>query len=128
MPDAAPSRSRALTLAVVLVSLQGVVLVGIAAFSAVEIALGRADDAAVAGFVAGCALLAGVGLVLTGRGLAAGRRWSRAPALLPQLFAVPLSFTALGGEGRWVGVLLLVWGVVTAAAVLSPAVGRALTR
>lgn len=79
---------------------QGLLLVGIAGFYAVEIAVATAADVTGALVSAGLALLAGVGLVQVGRGLRSARRWARSPALVTNLILVPVAIGLLQG-GRW---------------------------
>jgi hypothetical protein len=117
---------KALGVTAALVFLQGLGLAGIAVFYLVEILLGRAGDTALAVLALALQMVAAAALVLVARGLRNGRRWSRSPALLTQLFVIPISVGLLQG-GRWyVGVPLLVWGIVVIVLLFSPAVATAL--
>lgn len=115
-----------LRVAAALVAAQGAALVAAAAVLVVEMVVATADDLVTAAALAAMALLAGVGLLVAGRGLGARRRWARSPALVTQLFVVPVSFSLLGGSRWYVGVPLLVWAAVVLVLLLTPAVGGAL--
>ena len=118
---------RAVTVTATLVGLQALGLLGLAAFYLVETALGRADDARGAWITAALAALAGLALLLVARGLRRRRRWSRAPALVTQLFLLPLAVAQLQG-GLWaVGAPLLLWALVLLGLLLSPPLGAALS-
>jgi hypothetical protein len=82
------------------VLLQGGLLVGIAVFYVVELAVATTTDTATALVSAGLALLAGLGLLQVGRGLLRSRRWARAPALVTNLILLPVAVGLLQG-GRW---------------------------
>lgn len=114
-PSLDPGRSPALRLVAVLVGLEGCLLGAIAGFYVVEVVVGSPSDVVAALVSAGLALVAGVGLLLVARGLAAGRRWSRAPALVTNLILLPVAIGLFQG-GRWyVGApLLAVAGPVVA--------------
>jgi hypothetical protein len=115
-----------LRLTVALVALQGLGLLGVAAFYVVEMFVATTTDLAAAAVAAGLAALAGTGLLLVARGLARGRRWARSPALLTQLLIAPVAVGLVQG-GRWyVGVPLLLWAVGVAVLLFTPAVGAAL--
>jgi hypothetical protein len=83
-----------------LVLAQGGLLVGIAVFYAVELVVATATDVTRALVSAGLTLLAGVGLLLVGRGLLRARRWARSPALVTNLILVPVAIGLLQ-SGRW---------------------------
>jgi O-antigen/teichoic acid export membrane protein len=90
-----------------LVAAEGVLLVGIAVFYVVELAIATATDVTGALVSAGLALLTAVGLLQVARGLFRSRRWARSPALVTNLILVPVAVGLLQG-GRWyVGVPLL---------------------
>ncbi len=83
-----------------LVAFEALGLLAAAVFYVVELAVATADDAVRALVSAGLALVSAAGLGLVARGLAAGRRWARAPALVTNLLVVPVAAGLLQG-GRW---------------------------
>ena len=118
--------SRAVAVAAALVGLQGLGLLGVAVFYLVETALGRAEETRGALITAALAAFAGLAVLLVARGIARGRRWSRAPAIVTQLFLLPIAVAQLQG-GLWaVGGPMLLWGLVLLGLLLSPALGAAL--
>lgn len=130
MPDTpapgSPVPPRTLRAAAALVGLQGAGLLALAAFFAVEIALGAGTDLVGALGVLGAEVAAGALLLLVARGLLRGMRWARSPALLTQLLALPVAHGLTTG-GRWpVGVPLAAWALTVLALLLAPATGAAL--
>ncbi len=84
-----------------LVALQAIGLAAAAVFTVVELFVASSDDVARAAVTAVLALAAAVGLGLVARGLLAGRRWARAPALVTNLILLPVAVRAAAG-GRLV--------------------------
>ena len=117
---------RVLGVAAVLVALQGLGLVGVAVFYVVEVLRGRALEALSALIVAAMAALVGAGLLLVARGVRAGLRWSRAPALVTQLFLIPLAVNQIQSGLPLLGLPLLGLAVLLVALLLSPPATAAL--
>ena len=110
----------ALVAAAGLVAAQAVALLVVAASYAVELVRGDAEDTAVATSIAVLSLVAALGLGLTARGLVARRRWSRAPALVANLLALPVVWPFFT-EGRpLVGVVLIGWAIAVVALLFAP--------
>ena len=93
-------RPGALQVVAGLVLVQGGLLVGIAVFYVVELAVATTSDTTRALVSAALALLAGLGLLQVGRGLLRSRRWARSPALVTNLILLPVAWGLLQG-GRW---------------------------
>jgi uncharacterized membrane protein (DUF2068 family) len=124
-PAARPS---ALQVVAGLVVLEGTLLVGIAAFYVVELAVATAADATRALVTAGLVLAAGIGLLQVGRGLLRARRWARSPALVTNLILVPVAVGLLQG-GRWyLGVPLLAAATAAVVLLFSSSVNSSLER
>jgi hypothetical protein len=103
-----------------LVGLEAVGLLGVATFFGVELFVATPDDRVRALVAALLVLSAAVGLALVARGLAAGRRWARAPALVTNLLVLPVAFDVVRG-GRWyVGVPLLLWALAVLVLLFAP--------
>jgi len=60
------------------------------------------------------------------RGLFRRRRWSRSPAVLVQLLALPVSYNAFGNGAWWLAVPLLACAVVGLVGLLAPSTTEAL--
>ncbi len=109
-----------------LVLAQGGLLVGLAVFYAVELAVATAADVTRALVSAGLTLLAGAGLFQVGRGLLRARRWARSPALVTNLILVPVAFGLLQG-GRWyLGVPLIAAAATVVVLLFSSSVNASL--
>jgi len=109
-----------------LVLAQGGLLVGIAVFYAVELAVATAADVTRALVSAGLTLLAGAGLLQVGRGLLRARRWARSPALVTNLILVPVAVGLLQG-GRWyLGVPLIAAAATVVVLLFSSSVNASL--
>ncbi len=108
MPRRLPT---ALASCAALVGLEALGLLAAAVFYVVEVVIATEDDALRALVSAGLALVAAAGLGLVARGLGAGRRWARSPALVTNLLVLPVAVGLLQG-GRWyVGLPLLLLGL-----------------
>jgi len=109
-----------------LVLAQGGLLVGIAVFYAVELAVATAADVTRALVSAGLTLLAGAALLQVGRGLLRARRWARSPALVTNLILVPVAVGLLQG-GRWyLGVPLIAAAATVVVLLFSSSVNASL--
>jgi len=109
-----------------LVALQVLGLLAVVGFFVVEMSVATPDDRTRALVAALLALAAAVGLALVGRGLARGRRWARAPALVTNLLVLPVAVDLVRG-GRWyVGVPLLLWALAVLALLFAPGTDTAL--
>ena len=109
-----------------LVLAQGGLLVGIAGFYAVELAVANAAAVTRALVSAGLTLLAGAGLLQVGRGLLRARRWARSPALVTNLILVPVAVGLLQG-GRWyLGVPLIAAAATVVVLLFSSSVNASL--
>jgi hypothetical protein len=103
-----------------LVALQALGLVAVAVFFVVEVVVSSSDDAARALVTAALALLAAVGLGLVARGLLAGRRWARSPALVTNLILLPVAFGLLQGHVWYAGIPLLLWALAVLVLLFAP--------
>jgi predicted alternative tryptophan synthase beta-subunit len=107
-------------------ALEGVVVLALGVFVGADAVTGRPHDMASAIALAFMAVLAGVCLLLVGRGLWQVRRWSRAPALLTQIFAIIAAISMVQSRRQALGAIVIVIAVIGAAALLSPPSTRAL--
>ncbi|MEU9104761.1 hypothetical protein AB0D54_10385 [Streptomyces xanthophaeus] len=129
-PDAAgtgvlPGR---LTAAAVLTGLQGLVVAGLGVYMLVTGIVGDPESVQMA-MTGGATLLALAAVPLVAaRGLRLGRRWSRGPALITQLMALPVAWTLFGSGGLMAvgGAALALSAVAVAALLLNPKTTEAL--
>ncbi|MEO7981520.1 MAG: hypothetical protein ABI807_11615 [Sporichthyaceae bacterium] len=123
MPRRLPT---ALASCAALVGLESLGLLAAAVFYVVEVVVATEDDALRALVSAGLALVAAAGLGLVARGLRAGRRWARSPALVTNLLVLPVAVGLLQG-GRWyVGLPLLLLGLAVLVLLFLPSTAAAL--
>jgi hypothetical protein len=109
-----------------LVALQALGLLAVGAFFVVELFVATPDDRTRALVAALLVLAAAVGLAWVARGLASGRRWARAPALVTNLLVLPVAVDVVRG-GRWyVGAPLLLWALAVLALLFAPSTDAAL--
>jgi uncharacterized membrane protein YGL010W len=121
-----PSQPSALQVVAGLVAAEGGLLVAIAVFYVVELAVATATGVTRALVSSGLSLLAGVGLLQVGRGLLRSRRWARSPALVTNLILAPVAVGLLQG-GRWyLGVPLLAVSAVVVVLLFSASVNTTL--
>ncbi|MEE1938838.1 hypothetical protein V1L54_05320 [Streptomyces sp. TRM 70361] len=123
------SRPARITVAAALVALQGVVVAGLGVTMLVLLLSGRhADDAlqAVTGAVTVLALA--VLPLAAARGLWLRRRWSRGPAVIVQLMAVPAGWQMAQNGGVWLalGALVSLTALTVLGCVVNPTATEAL--
>ncbi|TNY38471.1 hypothetical protein [Thermomonospora catenispora] len=112
-------RPLTVTAAAALEAAEGVTALGFGAFVAWETVVGEPLDPATAWAVTGMALLGGFCMLAVARGLLKAERWSRAPAVLTQLFALPVGWSLLQSDQLVYGVPLLTAAVLALVLVLS---------
>ena len=121
-----PRPPTTLAACVALVGLEAVGLLAAAVFYVVELLVATEDDVGRALVSAALALVAAVGLGLVARGLHAGGRWARSPALVANLLVVPVAIGLLQG-GRWyVGLPLLALALAVLVLLFHPSTSIAL--
>ncbi|WP_243717354.1 hypothetical protein [Actinomadura darangshiensis] len=106
--------------AAALEALEGLAAVGFGAYTGVETATGAAVDPASAIGVTVLALAGGLGMLACARGLLRADQWSRAPAVLTQLFALPVAWSLWQSERPGIAIPMGVIAVLALVAVLSP--------
>ncbi|MQA78541.1 MAG: hypothetical protein GEV10_08690 [Streptosporangiales bacterium] len=122
MTDRTARRDRLPMLLVVpagVVLLQGLVAAVLGVLVGVDALRGGADNLPAAEIMAAFGLVAGVCLVLVGRGLLLRRRWGRAPALVTQIICVPVAVAVVQAGQYVVGVALGVLAVGAACCLMS---------
>jgi divalent metal cation (Fe/Co/Zn/Cd) transporter len=107
------------TAAAALEAVEGLAALGFGAFVAWETITGTPNDPATAWGVAGMALLGGICMLAVARGLIRAERWSRAPAVLTQLFALPVAWSLLQSDQLLYALPLGAVALVTLVLVLS---------
>ncbi len=86
--------------AALLVALEGVLLVGLGVVYGVAGLLGEPSDRLATELEAVMVVVVGALLLLVARGLDRTRAWSRSPAVVVQLFALPVGY-GLAQNARW---------------------------
>lgn len=95
-----------------------------AVYGVLELIETRASRAVV-GSGAGIILLAYAALlVVVARGVFAGRRWSRAPAIATQLIQLPIAWSFLGGATTWFAAVLAAVSLTVIVSLLLPSSTR----
>ncbi|WP_049571045.1 hypothetical protein [Streptomyces sp. SBT349] len=126
--EAAAARPRAVTVAAVLCGIQGAVAAGLGAVMLLLAVVGDPDDRTQAVTGAVTLLALAVLPLAAGHGLWRLRRWSRAPGVVVQLFALPIAYTLLGSGGPWpvAAVALAGTAVAVLGCLVNPASAQAL--
>lgn len=120
------NRPFTLLVAAVAVAIEGLTAVAIGGWVAYETLIGAADDVMSSLVLAGFALAVGAGLVWVAWGILQLMRWSRGPAVVTQIFAVPLAISLIqAGQLAW-GVPLIVAAAVILVTLLAPPTTHAL--
>ncbi|MET9788376.1 hypothetical protein [Streptomyces canus] len=128
IPETAGPRPRRLTYAAVLAALEGLALVVGGAWMLVEGVAGDPDDRQSA--VTGGVTLIVLALLplLAARGLLARRSWSRGPAVITQIMALPVAYNLLQADSVAIpaGIALAVVAVAALILLINPATTQAL--
>ncbi|WP_235558089.1 hypothetical protein [Sphaerimonospora mesophila] len=105
---------------------EGLLTLVLGGYVAVETLVGRPTDTVTSLAVAGFGLLTGAGLLWVAWGLWQMLRWSRGPAVVTQIFALPLAITLIQSEQYGYGVPLVAAAAVALVTLLAPSSTRAL--
>ncbi|MDQ0763800.1 hypothetical protein [Streptomyces canus] len=128
IPETAGPRPRRLTYAAALAALEGLALVVGGAWMLVEGLAGDPDDRQSA--VTGGVTLIVLALLplLAARGLLARRSWSRGPAVITQIMALPVAYNLLQADSVAIpaGIALAVVAVTALILLINPATTQAL--
>lgn len=116
-----------LALVALIEGLEGSVLVGSAVYIASGAVTGVVSDVGSAVALAITMALLGLGALVVARGLYRRRRWSRAPAALSQVFALPVAATFFQAGRVEVGLPLGAAAVLGLVLLFHPATTRILT-
>jgi hypothetical protein len=112
-------RPLTLTVGAAIEAAEGVATLGFGLFVGWETIVGKPLDPASAIGVTVLALAGGGGMLLVARGLLQARRWSRSPAVLTQLFAVPISVSMIQSGQYAIGVPMIVLALTALVLLLS---------
>ncbi|WP_281156617.1 hypothetical protein [Streptomyces sp. HYC2] len=127
-PDTAGPRPRRLTYAAALASLEGLVLVAGGIWLLVAGITGHEGDRQT-GVTGGITVIVLALLpLLAARGLLLRRSWSRGPAVITQIMALPVAYTLLRADGAAIpaGIALAVVAVASLVLLVNPETTRAL--
>ncbi|MET8863317.1 hypothetical protein ABZW11_10220 [Nonomuraea sp. NPDC004580] len=120
-------RPLTLLIAAAVVAVEGLVALGLGVFVAVETLTGRPDDVTTAVAEAVFGLLVGAGLLwVAWGGLFKMERWGRSPAVLTQIFMLPVSVTLIQSDQPQLGIPLIVVALAGLVTLLAPPTTHAL--
>ncbi|MEV4565951.1 hypothetical protein AB0K12_19495 [Nonomuraea sp. NPDC049419] len=120
-------RPLTLLIAAAVVAVEGLVALGLGVFVAVETLTGRPDDMTTAVAEAVFGLLVGAGLLwVAWGGLFKMERWGRSPAVLTQIFMLPVSVTLIQSDQPQLGIPLIVVALTGLVTLLAPPTTHAL--
>jgi hypothetical protein len=120
------NRPVTLTVAAVVLALEGVTAIVLGGYAGVETVAGSPTDVSSSIAVSAFGLIIGAALFWVAWGVLQAARWSRAPGVVTQIFALPVA-VSLVQSGQYVpGVLLIVFALTGLVALLAPATTRAM--
>lgn len=120
-------RSPGLLLAAALIEgLEGVALVGFAAYVGLATAIGSSADPTTAAALTVTALLLGLGAAAAALGLYRRRKWGRGPAVVTQIFTLPVAGSFFQAGRFAVGAVLAAVAVLGIVLLFHPATTRQL--
>ncbi|MEW9555731.1 hypothetical protein [Nonomuraea sp. NPDC050783] len=120
-------RPLTLVIAAVVVSLEGLIALGLGVFVAVATLTGRPADLTSAIAESAFGVLIGAGLLwVAWGGLFRMERWGRSPGVLTQIFLLPVSFTLIQSDLPQLGIPLILAALAGLGALLAPPTTHAL--
>lgn len=114
------NRPATLTAAAGIEALEGLAMIGLGVFVAVETIVARSYSVMNAVALAVCAVALGAGLLAVGRALFQARRWGRTPALLTQVFGFVIAVYMIQAHQYAIGVPIVVVAVAALVLLFSP--------
>jgi hypothetical protein len=120
-------RPWSLVAAALVVALEGLIALGLGIYVGVETVFGTPENVTAALAETAFGVLIGAGLLwVAWGGLLAAERWGRAPAVLAQIFLIPISVTTWQSGQPLIGIPLLVAALIGLVSLLAPPTTHAL--
>ncbi len=126
MSESAANRPATLLVAAVVLAAEGLTALALGGYVGVETALGAAHDVMSSVVVAAFGICVGLGLGWVAWGLRGAQRWSRGPAVVTQIFALPLAVTLIQSAQYAWGVPLVAAAAIALVTLLAPQSTKAL--
>lgn len=126
MIGSSAGRPATIAVAAAVLAAEGLFALVLGGYVAVETLIGKPTDTVTSLAVAGFGLLTGAGLLWVAVGLWQMLRWSRGPAVVTQIFALPVAISLIQAEQYGYGVPLVAAVAVALVTVLAPPSTRAL--
>ncbi|MEW9532023.1 hypothetical protein [Microbispora sp. NPDC049125] len=126
MISTSAGRPATLTVAAAVVAVEGLLAVALGGYAVVQTMVDQAADLVTALAEAGFAVLAGAALLWVAWGLWRVLRWSRGPAVVTQIFAIPVAITLIQAGQYGYGVPVVAAAAVALVALLAPPSTKAL--
>ncbi|MFC4536095.1 hypothetical protein [Sphaerisporangium dianthi] len=120
------NRPVTLTVAASILAVEGATAVVLGGYVGVETIIGTPADVSSSIIVAAFGVLAGAALLWVARGALKAARWSRAPGVVTQIFALPVAVSLIQSDQVVIGVLLGLAALAGLVALLAPATTRAM--
>ncbi|GGL17047.1 hypothetical protein Sme01_71540 [Sphaerisporangium melleum] len=120
------NRPVTLIVAAVILAVEGAVALVLGGYVAVETLVGAPADVTSSVFVGIFGIVAGAALLWVARGALRAARWSRAPGVVTQIFALPVAVSLVQSGQVVIGVLLALAALAGLAVLLAPATTRAM--
>ncbi|MEV7968847.1 hypothetical protein AB0O34_23090 [Sphaerisporangium sp. NPDC088356] len=122
------NRPVTLVVAAVVLAVEGVTAVVLGAYAAVETVIGKPADVSSSIAVSAFGIVIGAALVWVAWGVLGAARWSRAPGVVTQIFALPVAVSLVQSGQSVPGVLIIVVALAGLVALLAPATTRAMIK
>ncbi|MBF8194118.1 hypothetical protein ITP53_52310 [Nonomuraea sp. K274] len=120
-------RPLTLLIAAAIVALEGLIALGLGLFVGVETLTGAPDDMMTAAAESAFGLLVAAGLLwVAWGGLFRMERWGRSPAVLAQIFMLPVAVTLIQSDQPQLGIPLIVVALAGLVTLLAPPTTHAL--
>ncbi|RCG18330.1 hypothetical protein DQ384_39125 [Sphaerisporangium album] len=122
------NRPATLPVAAAVLAVEGLTAVGLGGYAGVETIIGSPSDVSSSIGVSAFGVLVGAALLWVAWGVFQAARWSRAPGVVTQIFALPVAVSLVQSAQYLLGVPLIVLALAGLAALLAPPTTRAMIK
>ncbi|MEU9891723.1 hypothetical protein AB0M95_28050 [Sphaerisporangium sp. NPDC051017] len=122
------NRPATLPVAAAVLAVEGLTAVGLGGYAGVETIVGSPSDVSSSIVVSAFGVLVGAALLWVAWGVLQAARWSRAPGVVTQIFALPVAVSLVQSAQYLLGIPLIVLALAGLAALLAPPTTRAMIK
>ncbi|GII61836.1 hypothetical protein Skr01_19210 [Sphaerisporangium krabiense] len=122
------NRPVTLPAAAAVLAVEGLTAIGLGGYAGVETIIGAPADVSSSIVVSAFGVVVGAALLWVAWGVLRAARWSRAPGVVTQIFALPVAVSLVQSEQYVPGALLILFAVAGLVTLLAPPTTRAMIK